>query len=357
MGIAATAAHAQQCDPSLVFKKDPVELVRGKEVDGQEAIFADHFRYRYQFASEENKAEFLKNPERYEIQLGGACARMGALSGAGSTGIYAVHEGKIYIFASESCRKTFLARPEKVLETPDAFPSSTEESAKKGRALLEKAVAAMGGAERIDRIRSFRQFREGEDKDGDKTVKTSETITIEFPDRVRRDQQWGEYNYSFMAVGGEGWYQGGKEGFPLHAQQCAALRRQTIGRNLVSILKARNAPGSVVTHEGSGEVDEAGKKVAIEKVTVAFDGATSTLGIEPPTGRIVTLSYRGQDARLYLVPVEQRFSDYGIQGGIKYPMTIAMTYDGKAASGEPASLKSVRIDEEIGAATFQRPSP
>lgn len=58
---------------------DPVELVRGREVVGDEGILATHYRFAYLFASEKNKAEFERRPEKYEIQLGGACGRMGAL--------------------------------------------------------------------------------------------------------------------------------------------------------------------------------------------------------------------------------------------------------------------------------------
>lgn len=350
-----SAAQAQQCDPSLLFKKDAVELIRGKEVDGQESIYADHFRYRYQFVTDDNKAEFLKNPGKYEIQQGGACGRMGALSGPGSVGIYAVYEGKLYLFASEGCRKTFLARPEKVLETPDSVPATDEASTKKGRELLDMAVAAMGGAEALDRVRTLRLVQEGEDKNGNETVKTAETVTIEFPDLVRRDQTWGEYRYAFLASGDVGWYQGTSNGYPLHPQQCAALRRQSLARNPIAILKARNTPGAVIAYAGSGEVEEDGKKVLVEKVTVAFDGTATTLGIEPATGRIVTLAFRGQDSRLYLVPIEHHFTRYGMEGGLKVPMEYVVSYDGKPSAKGPVALASLRINEVIAPATFQKP--
>lgn len=351
----APSVLAQQCDPSLLFKKDPVELNRGKEVEGQESIFIDHFRYRYQFASEENKAEFLKNPAKYEIQQGGSCARMGALSGPGSVGIHAVHEGKLYLFASEGCRKTFLARPEKVLETPDPVPATDDASTKKGRELLGKAVAAMGGAEALDRVRTLRLVQEGEDKNGNETVKTSETVTIEFPDRVRRDQTWGEYRYTFLASGDVGWYQGTSDGYPLHPQQCAALRRQSLARNPIAILKACNAPGAVIAYAGSGVVEEDGKKVMFEKVTVAFDGAATTLGIDPASGRIVTMEFLGQDSRLYLVPIEHHFTRYGMEGGLKVPMEYVVSYDGKPSAKGPVALASIRINDVVAPATFQKP--
>ena len=96
---------------------DPVELMAGKEVGGKEGLFVVHENYPYLFTSQANQTAFRSDPARYEIQLGGACARMGPLSGRGKTSIHAVLNGRIYIFASEGCRKGFLATPEKVLDS------------------------------------------------------------------------------------------------------------------------------------------------------------------------------------------------------------------------------------------------
>ena len=44
-----------------------------------------HGNFEYRFVSEQTRSRLCEQPERYEIQLGGACARMGALSGVGRT--------------------------------------------------------------------------------------------------------------------------------------------------------------------------------------------------------------------------------------------------------------------------------
>ena len=86
-----------------VFPLDPVRLVRdGVEEDGELELATVHALWEYRFVSETTRAEFLAHPAKYEIQLGGACGRMGALAGTGNPHLHAVHEGRLYLFASDS---------------------------------------------------------------------------------------------------------------------------------------------------------------------------------------------------------------------------------------------------------------
>jgi len=78
-------------------------LVQGKEVEGDTKFKVTQRRFEYLFANAENKATFEKDPARYEIQLDGACARMGAPT-TGNPDLYTVHNGRIYIFGSEECQ-------------------------------------------------------------------------------------------------------------------------------------------------------------------------------------------------------------------------------------------------------------
>ena len=98
------------------FPLDPVALIGGQETAGKDDLSIERGRFRYKFADATNKSTFEKDPERYEIQLGGSCA-MGPLNHAGQTELHAVHDGKIYLFASESCRRTFVDNADSLLES------------------------------------------------------------------------------------------------------------------------------------------------------------------------------------------------------------------------------------------------
>ena len=117
--LTATAS-AQVSSSSAVIPLeglDPVMLSQGKEVQGDMKYKVTRGRFQYIFANEENKATFEKDPSKYEIQLDGHCARMGAPTG-GNPDLYLVHKERIYIFGSEECRTVFKAAPEKYLEVP-----------------------------------------------------------------------------------------------------------------------------------------------------------------------------------------------------------------------------------------------
>src|SRR5215510_10496247 len=156
--IAILGLSDTECaDPGRTLQVDAVELVRGQEVAGDPAISTSRGRFWYQFANDANRAEFLSDPERYEIQFGGACARMGPLSGVGSTNIHAVHDGRIYIFASQQCRNGFLAAPDKLIEHDDPPLAASREAEQRGRALLELVVERMGGAARVDSVNTYHE--------------------------------------------------------------------------------------------------------------------------------------------------------------------------------------------------------
>lgn len=108
----ASVAAAQDTEPAgelALTGSDPVLLVQGKEVAGEESLAVDRGRFRYLFANETTRKAFLAEPERYEIQNDGRCASMP--SATGDPDLFAVHEGKIYIFGTARCREEFLGSP------------------------------------------------------------------------------------------------------------------------------------------------------------------------------------------------------------------------------------------------------
>ena len=99
VGIAQSAQDAVPVLEGL----DPVMLVQGKEVQGNLKITLTRGNFQYMFASEENKTAFEKDPASYEIQLNGACARMGPPV-RGNPDLYTVYQGHIYILVLKNAR-------------------------------------------------------------------------------------------------------------------------------------------------------------------------------------------------------------------------------------------------------------
>ncbi|MFN3963679.1 MAG: hypothetical protein ACK4NQ_11950, partial [Fimbriimonadaceae bacterium] len=87
----------------------------GQELKGDSRWSTVYEDYTYWFSSERNLNLFLADPGRYAVQWGGACGRMGPLSGRGETSRMARFDGQLFIFASDACRNTFMAKPAQFL--------------------------------------------------------------------------------------------------------------------------------------------------------------------------------------------------------------------------------------------------
>jgi YHS domain-containing protein len=336
--VAAGTVCAQSELP--VFRMDPVELVQGRETPGDPAVFVEYFGFRYLFAGAATKAEFEKDPSRYEIQLGGACGRMGPLSGSGRIDLFAVHDGRIYLFASEGCRKGFLAAPEKLLENDDPAPRGTAVQARRGRELLERAVAAAGGAAAVDGLTSYRQRLEHTENSPAKQVAVSESLLLQFPDRMRVENTWGESCWVMGADGATGYFESSGIRKPMHPMQRRALQR-ICNRQLAVILKARHRTDFVAFAEAGEPVGHP----AVERVLVAFDGSTTTLGIDPGTGRIVSLAYRGRGPGAALGLVERRFAGFGPVGDMTLPRTVEVSFEGKVVADQSGTFAALAVNE------------
>jgi YHS domain-containing protein len=350
--ISNIAAMVLATEPPATFRMDPVELVEGREVAGKESIYAGHYIYRYLFANEANKAEFLAHPEKHEIQLGGGCGRMGPLSGLGAPDRYAVHEGKIYIFASDGCRKGFLSAPDKMLDPDDPKPDARPNALERGQRLIDHALAGLGGAEKVDAVRTYqRTIATERERDGN-TIKTTQRLTLALPDGVRSDYRAGDYVSFSVATPAAAYFDENGQRRPMHAQQRRAMRRDYLHRNVLAILQSRTRPDCAAAHIGKGTVTIGGEEVRVEYVDVWVDNTLNRLGIDPQTGRILSLAYRGHGPNVTYEPIEKVFSDFRDVDGLTLPFASTLWVDGES-SGETTTLTSVTINQPEHAKFFE----
>lgn len=86
-------------------------FTQNQAVKGDPAIKAEHLGVTYRFASEANRAEFLKAPAKYMPQFGGFCANginYGVPWGAGGgPDTWRIYRGKLYVFGGQSSRDHF----------------------------------------------------------------------------------------------------------------------------------------------------------------------------------------------------------------------------------------------------------
>ncbi|GAB4242443.1 MAG: hypothetical protein Kow00109_18180 [Acidobacteriota bacterium] len=123
---------ASQVESKVVLNGlDPVELARGKQVEGKPQWKADHDGFTYYFASAENLQAFRDNPAKYSVQDHGNCPVAKVMMGKtvkGKPDIFAVYEGKTYLFLEPKAKEMFLQNPKRFVKTSPAKSAPREGS-------------------------------------------------------------------------------------------------------------------------------------------------------------------------------------------------------------------------------------
>ena len=313
---------------------DPVMLSQGKEVQGDMKFKVTRGRFQYIFANAENKATFEKDPSRYEIQLDGHCARMGAPTG-GNADLYYVHNGRIYIFGSEECQTLFKGAPEKYLETPPAPKSPpTAEMVKRGQELIAKAVEAFGAGSKLDQLRSLQRT----DLRGNQV---KNILTVAFPDTLRQETVRPNFTLVSVITPADSFVTVSNRTRPMAEDNRAAIYKE-LNRDPIFLLRARTRPD----FKASGTEDS---------VDVELAGFTTTLGIDPGTGRVVSQTYRGRGPGGVVGQIVINYSDFRTVEGLSLPFKTTATFDGQPFPALSATTEAITINGQIDPSSFKKP--
>ena len=336
ISCSVAAARAQASSETVIPLEglDPVMLSQGKEVQGDTKFKVTRGRFQYIFANAENKATFEKDPSRYEIQLDGHCARMGAPTG-GNADLYYVHNGRIYIFGSEECQTLFKATPEKYLETPPAPKSPpTAEMVKRGQELIAKAVEAFGAGSKLDQLRSLQRT----DLRGNQV---KNILTVAFPDTLRQETVRPNFTLVSVITPADSFVTVSNRTRPMAEDNRAAIYKE-LNRDPIFLLRARTRPD----FKASGTE---------ESVDVELAGFTTTLGIDPGTGRVVSQTYRGRGPGGVVGQIVINYSDFRTVEGLSLPFKTTATFDGQPFPALSATTEAITINGQIDPSSFKKP--
>jgi YHS domain-containing protein len=311
----AVCAGAETPKTAALEGLDPVLLTEGKEVAGKDSIALEHGRFLYQFSTAETRARFRKEPERYGIQLDGACARMGPPV-SGSADAYFVYNHRIYVFGSSECYKRFTANPKKYLEAEQPKPvwNPTAETRAQGQALLDRTIEALGGAAKWDGVGSYAETRYAQGPAGVLTVR----IAAKLPDSVFSETTVGGNAFGSLVTPQEvlAVYQGAGHRLP---QSFGRAILPISDRDLLWLLLDRHAPGFEVYYES-----RAGNA---ERLQINDQGRVSTLLRDPESGKITAIEWLGASPAGY-VTYHSSYSDYRAVGGLQLPFRVEGSAEG-----------------------------
>ena len=180
--------------------------------------------------------------------------------------------------------------PEPPSAAPVASSSATGPAAEEaGRALVGKAVDAMGGATALDGVKAYREETTVAATTPQGEIELQSTVLVAPPDRVRQELVTPMGAMTMTIAGASGTVQGGPQGsMPLPETQRTQMLKQ-VQRSPIFLLQRRGQPGFKAVASGEGTVGE----TAVTLVSVDVDGDAMTLGIDPKTGQIRSLLARG----------------------------------------------------------------
>ncbi len=342
--------RAAEREPVLCLKGlDPVALAGGKETPGVGEYSSVRGAFKYQFVSAENKKKFDAAPEEFGAQNGGSCGATGPLTALGDPTRFSVKDGLIYLFDNESCQKMFAQAPDKFIELVDRRPTVTPEEAQAGMKLIERALGAMGGAAKVDAVKSIETRyvlkRNPDNRDEDSAFSN----TVVFPDRFRRDERSKAGVSASVVLGSDGFRLQKDSWWKMEASERAYLARIFLREPLV-LLRARNRSGFVAASDGKGKLGE----TELDFVRVWLDGMTCWLGLDPATNRILAVRYRGRVAGMIGTVVKLQ-SDFRDVEGLSIPFAASLSFDGNPIPGSERTLEAVTINGKVDPTLFQPP--
>jgi YHS domain-containing protein len=337
-GAVLISAQPKPNTPAL-DGNDPVLLTEGKDVDGLESLTVQRGRFLYRFASAETRDRFNKDPERYAIQLEGACARMGPPT-TGDPSAYVVYNGRIYIMGSQECYKRFKEDPKKYLEAeqPKAEWNSSPEARAKGRALLAKALTAMGGADRFKSIQNYVETRTAETPRGKQKMELFALL----PESIGMETSNGEFRGGTL-VTPEGTFRVFRGEGQRLPDLFASIVRSDWSHDLLAILTATNRP----------DFDLFGDAAT---VTVKLRGVISTLSVNPSSGIIDAITYHGRGIESAFGEMRIELSDYREIAGYKLPFRAAGKFGGQDYPQRSWAIESYQFNSPDVAARLKAPA-
>jgi YHS domain-containing protein len=353
MLLVACSARAQTAPPKEALDGiDPVVLLTtGKEVGGRENLAVVRGQFTYLFATPESKAAFEKSPEKYEIQLSGACARMGG-GVTGNPADYAVVDGKIYIFGSDDCHKRFVAAPAKFLPKPAPPMPSNAAALSRGRALVERAVKAIGGAEKLDAVRTYVESSSQVQKrpTGDVPIKLK--TMWRFPGGIRAERTMTLPDRTATSANlitpTGAWFIGQGRAYPQNEEGRAASA-STYNRQLVPLLRARREAGFTAASVGAGTDDG----LAVDRVRVKHGSLDVTLAVEKASGLIHSMSFTGRGPEAEIGAYVLVLGDYRSVSGLRLPFSERALFNGAPDTILSRTLDAITINAPLDPALFQ----
>jgi zinc protease len=229
--------------------------------------------------------------------------------------------------------------------TAGAAPSADTKA--KGQALLAKAVDGLGGAAALDGVKSY--VADGQmtvkTPQGEFTLQTKETMVT--PDRFRQDMTMPMGQMAVVIAGTEAFMISPQGEQPMPASMREQAEDQ-LAHVPILLLRHRAEPGFEAVAAGEGKSGD----TATALLAISFKGRTTTLGIDPQSGRVLSAAFRGAGPDGVPGDIVHTFADFRPAGGLTLPFAQSTTLNGEGNA--TSTLSAVTVNGAVDEALWKR---
>lgn len=313
-------------DGPVVFPLDPVALAEGREVPGNAEWTLVRDSYEYHFESEESRKKFEAQPGTFEIQLGGACARMGSLSGRGRPHLFARHNDRLYLFASESCRSNFLKAPEKLLLTDDEEPATTAVEISSGQMMVQLFLKSVGSVAVLESLESIQMMTTKKVLSGGTEYVNRREVAFRTSGDNRYDEWWNASRFGRLESNGTGWFIESDGARPMVKIQMRD-HRNDLSEHYAGLLMDLLEPAESTVLRSLPSATENGR--TWNQLELYSHGIRKLLTQDAASGRIHRLQFRGHGPTLAVVPITIEFDDFQTVSELTLPKVSLRLAEGQ----------------------------
>jgi len=219
---------------------------------------------------------------------------------------------------------------------------------KQARAVIDKAIRASGGAEKLAKYQGMTWKEKGTYYGMGDGLPYTATYTVQWPDKMRTEI---EGVFTVILNGDKGWVDMGGESKEMTKDQLAEEKEERYAR-WVATLRPLTQKGFTLTPLGDSKVEGE----AAVGVKVSHKGHRDVeLFFSKKTGLLIKSAHRAKDVTQGGKEVHQEvfYSDHKDVRGLQIPMKIVVKRDGKQfVEGEESDVKPV---EKVDDKQFDKP--
>jgi hypothetical protein len=130
-----------------------------------------------------------------------------------------------------------------------------------------------------------------------------------------------------------------------------ATYEKQLARTPLMILKNRKQASFKAFAAGPDKIGD----TVVEQVAVETGGLKVKLGIDPATGRVLSLSFKGRGPEGAVGQITRTYSDFRTVDGLQLPFKIAGAFNGEPYPEAATTIESITVNGQIAPAAFEKP--